>query len=86
MKTGNTVLQDLKNIVSADQFEELLDDIAETNAQHEKEIELFGEVLNYEEIDAELEALVAGEEAGNFEAALPDAGVGYIAPVEAPAA
>lgn len=85
MKTGNQVLQDLKKQVSADQFEDLLDDIADTNAQHEREIELFGEVLNMEEIDDELAAMVAQEDAANMEA-IPDAGVGYVAPVQAPAA
>ena len=57
----------MKKIVSADQFEELLDDIADQNAQHEKEIELFGEVLDQDEIDAELDALVAGEEGAQLE-------------------
>ena len=69
MKQGDQVLKDLKSQVTAEQWEELYDDHLDQVAQEEKEREMFGQVLDADELDAELAQLVA-----ESEVAIPDAG------------
>ena len=63
--------------MSAEQFEELYDDHMDMVAQNEKEQEMFGEVLNMEDLENELEQLVADDIMKNEES-IPDAGTGVI--------
>ena len=66
--------------MSVEEFEKIYDDHQEQLAIHEEEIKIFGQVLDNDAIDAELDELVAAESGP----AIPDAAVGYIAPVKKP--
>ena len=61
LKTGDTVLKELQSKVSMDDWEELYESHQDQKARYDKEVELFGEVLNDEELENELDALVALE-------------------------
>ena len=72
------MLKELKSQVTIEQFEELYDDHKDQVAQHEAEQELFGEILDEDELLGELDALAAGDVLEN-EDAIPDAPTGAIA-------
>ena len=61
MKQGDKVLKELRSQVTLEKFEELYDDHKDALAQQEAEQELFGEVLDEEEIQAELDKLLADD-------------------------
>ena len=60
--------------MSLEDFEKIYDDFADSEAQKEQEREFFGEILNDDDLMAELDELDAEEEAK----AIPDAGMGQI--------
>ena len=60
--------------MSLEDFEKIYDDFADIEAQKEQEREFFGEILNDDDLMAELDELDAVEEAK----AIPDAGMGQI--------
>ena len=60
--------------MSLEDFEKIYDDFADIEAQKEQEREFFGEILNDDDLMAELDELDAEEEAK----AIPDAGMGQI--------
>ena len=50
MNMGNNVLKDLKGRVTVEQFEELYDDHQDMLAQNDAEREMFGELLDTDEL------------------------------------
>ena len=60
--------------MSLEDFEKIYDDFADIEAQKEQEREFFGEILNDDDLMAELDERDAEEEAK----AIPDAGMGQI--------
>ena len=64
--------------MTLEDFEKIYEDFADIEAQKEQEREFFGEILKDEDLEAELDALNADEEAGVGEVeaeAIPDAGI-----------
>ena len=74
MKKGDQVLADLQSQTAIDKFEEIYERIQDNVARQEKERELFGQPLDDEELQGELDALDALDVA----AMLPSAGEGRI--------
>ena len=59
MKKGDQVLSELQKQASLEDFEEMYDRIQEQEAIKERERELFGQVLNDDELQDELDKLDA---------------------------
>ena len=59
LKTGNDTIKSLRSAMPVEQFEEILDDHQEQVALYEKEQEMFGEVLDNDELENELNNLIA---------------------------
>ncbi len=55
LEEGNKVIKDLQNQVSIDDWEDLYDTHKENMEQRQREIDLFGEELNDEDLAAELD-------------------------------
>ena len=77
MKKGDQVLSELQKQASLEDFEEMYDRIQEQEAIKDRERELFGQVLNEDELQDELDKL----DAIIAEEAIPDAADAAIAPV-----
>ena len=60
LKTGDKVLKDLTEKVSMDDWEELYADHKDNLARRDMEMEMFGEVLDDDVLEGELDALVDG--------------------------
>ena len=61
MKQGDEVLKDLRSIVSVDDFEKLVEDHQDNLALRDREIEMFGKVIERDELEAELDELMGLE-------------------------
>ena len=59
MKKGDQVLAELQSQAALDKFEEIYDRIQEVEQRQEKERELFGRLLDDEELEDELAKLDA---------------------------
>ena len=82
MKEGDQVLKELRSRVSVEQFEELYDDHQDRLAQEEEEQKLFGQVLDQDELEADLDKLMADDVIADEEQ-IPDAPTVPIAAQEA---
>lgn len=73
LKQGDQVLKDLKSRVSIEDFEALYDDHQDMLKQQDREREMFGELLNDDEIEADLERLMAEDiiENGSLDVVIP---------------
>ncbi|CDW81348.1 charged multivesicular body protein 6 [Stylonychia lemnae] len=74
LKTGDQVISDLQKQASLEDFEELYEKHQENLDRQKMEQELFGQVLNDEDLEDELAAL----DVQIMEEALPDAGTGAL--------
>mmetsp|Transcript_30262 Transcript_30262/g.41028 ORF Transcript_30262/g.41028 Transcript_30262/m.41028 type:complete len:132 (-) Transcript_30262:131-526(-) len=61
LKKGDQVLKELQSKASMEDWEELYDSHQDAKARYDMEVDLFGEALNDEEMEAELDALVADD-------------------------
>jgi len=61
LKQGDEVLKDLRSIVSVDDFEKLVEDHQDNLALRDREIEMFGKVIERDELEAELDELMGLE-------------------------
>ena len=82
MKKGDQVLSDLQKQASLEDFEEMYERIQENEAIKEREREIFGAVLNEEDLQDELDQL----DAMIAEDAIPSAPDTLLAPIQRQAA
>ena len=59
LKKGDQVLDELKNQMPMEKLEELFEKHQDNLARQEQEQQMFGQVLNYDELQGELDALDA---------------------------
>ena len=77
MKQGDKVITELQKQVTLEQFEELYDKHQEQQARKDMEAEMFGRVLNEDELQDELDQL----DAMILEEAIPNAASSYVEPI-----